>query len=1105
MSDLIKYIYHLSDIHIRPLQRHTEYIKVFKNFAKTISTEKNESIIIICGDIFHVRDKLLSETLIVFNEMIKIFQEHVEHIFIIPGNHDSFKSNERLDSIFGITHIKEFNNLSFLHNSCILEYKNLNIIHNYFNEHFYTYSEYQQYILENDLNKENMSICLYHGIVHKDSEEYYGKTYRNISDFEGYSFTLLGDIHEHSFLKNNIAYSGSLIQQDYSESNSKGYILWELYNNSGVFYDVKNIYSYITINVENGILQNLDSLNFSKYSNIRLVLDKCVNDYNSDFFEEIKNILETKTTILSITKTFKNLVNKIELLDNKLDTKELMYSNETDAINEIVNKLCGGDEQMIKKLYDLHYLYKNNIDFVDKIYTSNWKIESIKFKNIFIYGEDKMNEINFQEGITGILGNNAIGKSCILYIIIYCLFGQITKSKNYNNRNIIYKNAKNYYVEMVININDSLKYKIIRKGKNRERKTGISLEETINFFKIEKDIITDISLMTKTDTEKLVKEILGITNKEDFIFTNIISNILYKNVLTISNAEFEEILTNLFNTKIYKELFNYTKNIIKNLTTELNVLQGKKDLLEKQINDTSEYIDPKVYSSLKLKKNVLESKLKPILVEYRKYAKYNEIFKEHKTVDNINNKILLLENKIQSLSQNFKNENTDIEISERQLVKTKIKIQKMLKENEMAYIQPENYSSDTDYSTAILEIELDKITTKMDKFIKEHELLSERPENYLENVDYSKCILENDIKIKDCYIKNLENDKEDITLEYLEKLKNNIQKNDSKAYKIELYKLALKLIEDPYNISKNLYFQGNSKLKNELLLKNEQYTNCRNYSNYLYTLDLKEKSKDISLQIQNYNDCKKYSNYLDYLKLNENYNTIKTQLNLNVLLNQKEELSRCLIYASIEKQKEEYTLALEEVNSELLKYNINSENKEKYKIEYKLISEKYFQISEEININTVYKNLVSDKYLPKLILSNTISKLQEEANEIIFTLSNIYINFEITDSYRWNIIIKKNNMTLGPEQCSGYERFIINTALKIVFDKYKFYSGIKMFFIDEGLDCISEENYDKIDQLFELLKRYYNTVLIISHNETLKKKVENIISITSDFKCSFIS
>ena len=86
-------------------------------------------------------------------------------------------------------------------------------------------------------------------------------------------------------------------------------------------------------------------------------------------------------------------------------------------------------------------------------------------------------------------------------------------------------------------------------------------------------------------------------------------------------------------------------------------------------------------------------------------------------------------------------------------------------------------------------------------------------------------------------------------------------------------------------------------------------------------------------------------------------------------------------------------------------------------------------------------------------------------------------------------------MTLGPEHCSGYERFILNTALKISFDKYKQLSSIKLFMIDETIDCVSESNFDQIDVLLDYLNRHYTKVILISHNEDLKKKVNNRIEI----------
>src|SRR5271154_86286 len=134
MSNDIKYVYHLADIHIRPLDRHDEYKYVFENLYKKIlldsKAKRKQSIIVISGDIFHTRDKLLSETIILFDNLIENLVKLVDHVFMIPGNHDSFKSSNRLDTISGITQIKKFPRFTLFTETQIYRYKNLNIIAN---------------------------------------------------------------------------------------------------------------------------------------------------------------------------------------------------------------------------------------------------------------------------------------------------------------------------------------------------------------------------------------------------------------------------------------------------------------------------------------------------------------------------------------------------------------------------------------------------------------------------------------------------------------------------------------------------------------------------------------------------------------------------------------------------------------------------------------------------------------------------------------------------------------------------------------------------------------------------------------------------------------
>src|SRR4029079_15493040 len=58
----IKKIYHLADIHIRVLERHVEYQQVFENLYEYLQQEEQleHAVLVICGDIFHNRDHLVS-------------------------------------------------------------------------------------------------------------------------------------------------------------------------------------------------------------------------------------------------------------------------------------------------------------------------------------------------------------------------------------------------------------------------------------------------------------------------------------------------------------------------------------------------------------------------------------------------------------------------------------------------------------------------------------------------------------------------------------------------------------------------------------------------------------------------------------------------------------------------------------------------------------------------------------------------------------------------------------------------------------------------------------------------------------------------------------
>jgi len=75
-------IYHISDIHIRPLERHQEYRQVFKQLYNLIEPD---NIIVITGDLLYEKDKLKPETYLIARELLKKLSE-IGDVILITGN-----------------------------------------------------------------------------------------------------------------------------------------------------------------------------------------------------------------------------------------------------------------------------------------------------------------------------------------------------------------------------------------------------------------------------------------------------------------------------------------------------------------------------------------------------------------------------------------------------------------------------------------------------------------------------------------------------------------------------------------------------------------------------------------------------------------------------------------------------------------------------------------------------------------------------------------------------------------------------------------------------------------------------------------------------------
>jgi DNA repair exonuclease SbcCD nuclease subunit len=551
-------IYHSADIHIRVLERHDEYREVFDKvceYFKAIPGTKEDSVFVICGDIFHDRSKLTPECILLFKEFIDNLTELID-VVIIAGNHDVFAHGDRENIISGITEVKEFENFHYLKQSGIYKYHNIDFaVSSLLDNKIVKIDTLLEANKDLELPENYRSVALYHGPVNGaklDNGTLYpeGMDTVNLKTFQGFDLTLLGDIHLRQFLnkEKTVAYPGSLIQQNHGEEKEHGILKWDLTTNTSEFIKIENDYGYITLDVKDNKVPELD---FPKKSRVRIR-----HPYEEELdFETIKKKIEEKTVILSISKEI--LQDPLISPEKALENGEISVGNagktDTSVFKGLISKFSKDTQN---ELLSIHSQFSEEYS---KQTVSNdtcpWKIKSMEFKNIFVYGGDILNRIDFDKGITGILGTNASGKTSLMNTLLYCLFGSVFKTKSFNNRNVIHRGSKTFKVKLEISCGEYI-YFIEKNGKNKTRKGGsIGMEETIIFTRIDKENeMINLSGANKIDTERVIYDTLGLTTKDNFILTNVLSNALYVSVLNMTSSEISKILGELFNMEKYKDI-----------------------------------------------------------------------------------------------------------------------------------------------------------------------------------------------------------------------------------------------------------------------------------------------------------------------------------------------------------------------------------------------------------------------------------------------------------------------------------------------------------------------------------------------------------------------
>lgn len=606
-------IYHLSDIHIRPLDRHEEFRQVFSRVNHELSQVQSGGVAVITGDIFDNKTSFRPETFQLCRDFLKMVSSHMP-LIVIAGNHDMLESNvNRLDSITPV--VDDIPNLHYLKYSGLYHCPEASVC-------FSVSSLYDKAFITHDAISESVHhrdgyqyLALYHGTlsgaktdsgyVAADDENEGGEEgaeaedgsgssrFRSIADFSGYDAVLLGDIHKHQVLKPRngvIAYAGSLIQQNHGENmDGHGILKWARPEaGTGTEWqcelmEIGNECGFVDIQCQDGEWINPECT-LPKHCYARLVIKNC-----------------TETQVAAIVATLKSRVttlkvSKRQCITDKLDESEIppdikRKEDEIDLIKE--QALAQGHD--VDGVLRLHQQYQKDLD-TDRIgmSTAVWRPIYVEFKNMFGYGSNMLNKMNFRRGITSISAGNTCGKTSIVNIILFSIFGRtpLNPSNTTYTFDIINNKQSSGFVRILLNHGGQY-YLIERKTMRKNNKTSASpVLQKLNRYdfsctiwesNIKGERLKNCSETRKNNNDTFILELFGDIG--DFSLSNLLNKESSLDLISMTPAEQIKVLKKLFRLEIYDAYKDLNKVRLQGIEKEISSKKVKLQTLQSMVDE----------------------------------------------------------------------------------------------------------------------------------------------------------------------------------------------------------------------------------------------------------------------------------------------------------------------------------------------------------------------------------------------------------------------------------------------------------------------------------------------------------------------------------------
>lgn len=560
----IKKIYHIGDIHIRKaIDRNDEYNQVFDKLITEIKQDSKDALIVCTGDIFHDG---YSTSAIMMAKNFFINLSDILDVVVFRGNHDQIsKSNpDAIDYLAPILHkLETKNRIHLLEKSGNYEYGNI----------IFGYTDIYDDVVTAPIKTNKTKIALWHGTLIGSKNEFNMDLSDNAKfgkdNFDGYDYVLLGDIHKHQYITPSICYCGSLIQQNQGETiKNHGYVKWNLVTKTSKFYEIKNDYGFLTIEINQNNVSNHETP--PKKVNLKIIHKNSTNECVRKIYDKIKEkseIVQYKEDKISDDFSYddsKNITDDMNKINNNVDNQIQIVNNDDITVHRLIKYIEESKKYTPNDIIEMKTTIKDILEEIkydydiDKRYI---KLKRLIFNNFNVYGPGNVIDYESMKGIINVCGVNGIGKSTMaIHALMYAIYGTCEESAGKYD----YVNNTQRTMDTIItfDVND-IEYEIKRYSEFKDNtRSEKNFKHELQLFKNN----IDISGVGKKETELMIRKIIG--KEDEFIRMAIVGQKNNMSFLDLDDKTKRNYLCTILKLDVYDKLQEEINDVIKTCKIE---------------------------------------------------------------------------------------------------------------------------------------------------------------------------------------------------------------------------------------------------------------------------------------------------------------------------------------------------------------------------------------------------------------------------------------------------------------------------------------------------------------------------------------------------------